>query len=466
MKMLKLHSSNASVTIGIAAAGCLLMNLTIGLLLGYSGILIPQIQTYKNLTVGEISLIATMSNGGQMASALGAGYLAGELGRKNALLLILVPNLAGWIMIGLSQSNVTVLIIGRFLQGFGSVSSIVQVYMAELATADWRASFSASGPMTVCIGTALVYSFGAVMNWQYVAFICGIITIITMVLLGLAMPESPVWLYLHNKKQEAEETLKSLRLKDDGKSKKIQWELDMLSKVQLEQASTQMSFGSVLKEFKYTSTYKPFLYLLAISFCCQLTGGLAILFLSVNLFQDHLGFEGNPYIPSILASLIRLVGTVVSIVAVRKCGKRVLNISSSVLMCLAALLLAFQAYFAETIQEEWPSINNHTLSSLTVVYIAVFIFAFGLGMGTIPWTLAGEMCPSKVQSVTSGLAIFSAYVAVFITVYFLDFMLTYLGTATTFWIFSSVCIFSAIFCYFFQPETNKRTWEDIAKLYK
>ena len=51
---------------------------------------------------------------------------------------------------------------------------------------------------------------------------------------------------------------------------------------------------------------------------------------------------------------------------------------------------------------------------------------FGAGVGTIPWLLLGELCPSKVKGVASGVTVAVAFICIFAVVKLFPFGLKYL----------------------------------------
>ena len=63
---------------------------------------------------------------------------------------------------------------------------------------------------------------------------------------------------------------------------------------------------------------------------------------------------------------------------------------------------------------------------------------FGAGVGTIPWLLLGELCPSKVKSLASGITVAVAFVTIFLVVKAFPYGLEYLGPPATYAFFSVV----------------------------
>ena len=66
------------------------------------------------------------------------GAMAGAIGRKKTIMVFCLPLLVGWIIVGISEGNVLLLCLGRICQGIGTMSSVTQVYLVEVADAQRR----------------------------------------------------------------------------------------------------------------------------------------------------------------------------------------------------------------------------------------------------------------------------------------------------------------------------------------
>ena len=120
------------------------------------------------------------------------------------------------------------------------------------------------------------------------------------------LPETPPWLVLHGREEEAEKVLKWLR----GQNFDISRELEALTAVQGGAGAQAVSFTQTLAAFRYPGAYKPFIILLLVFIFQQLSGSYAVIFYAVTLFKN-IGVSTSPYIPAIITGLIRLIGTLI-----------------------------------------------------------------------------------------------------------------------------------------------------------
>ena len=67
-----------------------------------------------------------------------------------------------------------------------------------------------------------------------------------------------------------------------------------------------------------------------------------------------------------------------------------------------------------------------------------FFSVFGAGVGTVPWLLLGELCPSKVKGIASGVTVSVAFVMIFAVVKIFPYGLEYLSPAGTYGFFAGV----------------------------
>ena len=72
---------------------------------------------------------------------------------------------------------------------------------------------------------------------------------------------------------------------------------------------------------------------------------------------------------------------------------------------------------------------------------------FGAGVGTIPWLLLGELCPSKVKGIASGVTVSVAFVMIFAVVKIFPYGLEYLSPAGTYGFFAGVRTFWNLFIF-------------------
>ena len=200
-----------------AASVFLLANVGGGQVLGFSSILLPQLEEERGqkLDKAEASLIgnlylhstcnfydicvkASISTIGQLVGALASAVSASVIGRRRTILLQCGVSAVAFLAAAFSAGDARLLVASRFLQGVGIASTVGQVYVAEVSPTALRGSLGALGSVGICLGITLVLVMGAVAHWAIVTGLCAVSPLLCVAGFFFC-PESPSWLYAHGK---------------------------------------------------------------------------------------------------------------------------------------------------------------------------------------------------------------------------------------------------------------------------
>lgn len=102
-----------------------------------------------------------------------------------------------------------------------------------------------------------------------------------------------------------------------------------------------------------------------------------------------------------------------------------------------------------------------TIGWLPLVSLLVFIAAFSLGSGPLPWMMFGEILPAKVRGPGGSVATFTNWFLVFLVTKTFVQVQAGLTEAGAFWMFGCFCFLAVFFSIFFLPETKDKTPEQI-----
>ena len=90
---------------------------------------------------------------------------------------------------------------------------------------------------------------------------------------------------------------------------------------------------------------------------------------------------------------------------VRHFGRKPLMVVSSVGMGVSMSCLALNVFLLEA-EREWDDgaevRPRSVLSGAPLLEIVAYMLSNGVGVGTVPWLLLGELCPARVKGVASG----------------------------------------------------------------
>lgn len=380
------------------------------------------------------------------------GTLADKIGRKDTLVLNLIPFSAGWITICYAK-RVPVIILGRFFCGVacGVVSVTIPMYCVEIATADVRGILGSAFQGFQVLGNLLSVIIGAYVTWEYLALM-GAISVIFGTVCFFPMPESPRWLLANDRMDEAISVMDKLQ---NGRVN-AENECNIIYDDLKGQPKGQLSF----KECKHPTVYKPAFIAFTLMFFQQFSGANAVLFYSSRIFEISKGFL-DPKKSTIVICVVQVIVTFTSNLIVDKVGRKILLILSGIFMALSLIVLGTYYYISST-----DVSFESKYSWIPLVSVISFILAFSVGFGPIPWLLASEMVPVRARGAVSGLATFSNGFFAFIVTKTFSEIEDLVGIFGTFWFYSVFSIIGAIFVIFMVPETKGKKLEEIEDIFQ
>lgn len=83
------------------------------------------------------------------------------------------------------------------------------------------------------------------------------------------------------------------------------------------------------------------------------------------------------------------------------------------------------------------------------------------GFGPLPWAIMGEIFPSNLKSVASGLTAGFCWLLGFILTKTFQSLCDLIGLHFTFWMYGVFCLFALLFTVFLLPETEGKTLQEI-----
>lgn len=431
-----------------------------GMAFGFSAVVIPQLVSPTSdiiIDENQASWIASLSSASTPVGCILSGWLMDAIGRKRALLLTEIPLLLGWLLIATAApvSGLYQIYAGRLLVGLGSgmVGAPARVYTGEVTQPHLRGTLSALASVGVSLGVLLEYSVGSCVSWRLLAGLSSIVPSLAL-LLTLLAPESPAWLVSRGRHQEASDSLFRVR----GANCDVQRELDDMRAFAERNNLAKLGWRDTFKELVKPAAAKPFLILVAYFGIYQFSGVNTITFYAVHVFTES-GASMDKYLATILLGVVRLLFTVAGCVALRRCGRRPLTLTSSIgcgvcMVGLGGYMLAW---------EVWSEGGDITRTATWFPVACIFLYtAFcTTGFLIVPWVMIGEVYPSNVRGLIGGLTTCAAHMFVFLVVKSFPLMESLMGHSGTFLMYGFISIFGTAFFWLFLPETKGRSLQEI-----
>ena len=352
-----------------------------GMAVAYSSPASPDLQQPGSSLVlddGQVSLLGSMMPLGALFGSLACGWSMERLGRRTTMLLISLPAVGGWLFITYAGSF-GLIVAGRLFTGFatGCCTVVVPAYLGEVCEPRIRGTMGASFQFQATLGVLLTYIIGKYAHWNFLAMACTCFASVWPVLVCL-IHESPVWLLEHGRDSQALEALTWLR----GRRADLGGEMKALRQ-QVEDADNTKK-ASVL-DLVNPDNLRQFVMGMMVMAMQQLSGINAVIFYTTDIFEDA-GSSIDSNLATIIVGLVQMFSTFAAVVLVDRLGRKVLMLLSNAIMavCLLALGVYFQMKSAG---------NAGDLGWLPLVSLMLYIFAFSIGLGPIPWLMMSKSPP-------------------------------------------------------------------------
>jgi SP family arabinose:H+ symporter-like MFS transporter len=391
-----------------------------------------------------------------------SGKLSDQYGRKIVLILSAVLFLASAIGCMFSTSF-TALIIFRLIGGLGiGVASMVSpLYISEFAPSRLRGMMVSLYQLALTIGIVLAYfsnayladhtqlSYGSTMLTQIFS------TEVWRAMLGLGalpaaifllslfmVPESPRWLMLNGRKEEAFKIL--VRIDGETAARK---------EIMAFQQHGDEKDTSVKELF--TPVYRKALWIgLLLPFLSQVCGINAVIYYGPRILEQA-GFTLNNALGGqVTIGLVNVVFTFVAIFTIDKWGRRPLLLVGIAGAVLSLLIIG--VLFA----------LGMTSGPWILLFILAFIACFAFSFGPVCWVVVGEIFPNAIRGKAMALATLSLWIGNFLVGQLTPLLLDGLGSSWTFWIFALCCSPALWLTWKVIPETKGRSLEDIEAHWK
>lgn len=463
-----------------------LLLLDLGMAISFATIAVPDLLDATeglSLNKSQASWFGSLSYLTQPFGAILSGPIVDYFGRKKATFMVNIPHLLAWILMYFA-SNVPMLFIANGLLGLGTglMEAPINSYVGEITEPSIRGALCTVTQLFTALGVLVMYYLGTVMDWRQAALICICAPLASMLFI-LTVPETPVWLLSRGREKDA---LKSLcYLRGWTTAENVREEYDQLSvyskKLQrcvicckTEEDDTKdcehyrMNFmRRFFLKFRYVmitkETLRPFTLIIMYFLFHSMTGFNPIRPNMVNVCSAFgMPYDGKHIV--LMVGILTFVTSCLTVLLIKMLGKRKLAISA--MFCAALSCMALSIYAKNNLPSTVFSYDVSTfpteLSYIPLVFFYCLTIFHGFG---IPWVLLGEVFPFRSRAAAQGFAAAGNYLIMFVgSKTFLNFETNYALTGA-FSLYAAFGFAGAIYLYFFLPETEGKTLQEIESYY-
>lgn len=404
------------------------------------------------------------------AAALGAliwGKVSDLWGRRKTIITLAVLFFVGTMLVVFSPSSgepgtfsllgYVILVCGRIMIGLavGGASTVVPVYLAELAPYEIRGSITGRNELAIVSGQLAAFVMNAVIAmtlggtiegvWR-VMFAVSALPALALFIGMLRMPESPRWLTENGQYDRALAVLNTVRSPERAEA-----EVREIERIAEQEAAVRDVGWKAVLSNKWLR--RIVLIGIGLSMTQQLTGINSVMYYGTRILEESGMTAQQAVLANIAFGVVAVVGGIIALYNMDRLDRRKtftiglsLTTSCHLLIGIAAIVL--------------PDGNP-----LRPIIILVLVVAFVLSMQTFLniaiWVWLAEIFPLHMRGLGIGISVFFGWtVNGFVALYFPT-LVSAVGISTTFFLFAGIGVLALIFVITQVPETRDRTLEDL-----
>lgn len=472
----------------------------------------------------QIGTVVSAPGLGVIFALLVTGLICDAIGRKKTLLLIAGLYLISAVTSALAPTFET-LVAARLLGGLAFTSlSLASMYTGEMAPDSIRGKLVTMNQVTIGLGLSAAYfanylllqmldappqwmaDLGFVENiWRWMLGV-EVIPALLWLLLLLTIPESPRWLVLNGREDDARLVLSKL-----NSVGKIDGIVSEIRKSALKDGEQRPSVKDQLKDV-FSKRYRMAITIgVTIALVQALTGINAIMFYAPTVFEQvGLGTDAA-FFQSLVLGLVALVFTLIALATIDRYGRRILIIIGLSIAATALMAASWGFSSATYILDKSDIVEIHSQYQsdsidisglegiafendvklkyalraevgdvkakeieanliqraitinvgLVLVSLIAFIAAFNMSIGPIMWVVFSEIVPTRIRGVAIPFFGLTVSVASYFTQQFFPWQLTVMGVGQIFLFYAVMVIIGLVALIRLLPETRNRSIEDI-----
>lgn len=383
---------------------------------------------------------------GGMIGSLLSGGISDRIGRKRVLVWNCAFIVTGAV-VQAASTGIWMFVAGRVLAGIasGCATSVVNGFINEISPPHLRNKLGVGFQVAITTGILLVsltfFFADTSSGWRYSAGFPIVLAFAFVALSRFAVVESPAWLLLKGRTDEARKELARL-FGEDNVDVAMEW-------LQPEEPKNP---GDAVAPSE-TVTY---LMLLSPSLRRQLAGALSIaiiqqfsgintvflyssdMFTTAGIADDRIG--------TVIIDVVNVLPTLVSGPIAIHFGNRTMLIAGMVgmLVCAIGMTVALLV----------------DVATLSIVFTALYVIAFELSLGPLGWVVIGDLFPDSVRAKATSLCLCCNWIATLAIGVGYPYIADVLDDLAFLPFVATLLVFT-VFVYWIVPETSGRTNEEI-----
>jgi SP family arabinose:H+ symporter-like MFS transporter len=495
-----------------------------GFLMGFDASVISGVVTFiePEFALSKIELgwaVASLTLTATLAMMV-SGPLSDRLGRRPVLKIAAALFAVSAIASAMAPDFIT-LVVARMLGGFGVGAALIiaPMYIAEIAPPDLRGRMVSFNQLNIVIGISAAYFSNFLIlslgqsdlgwtqtlgmdrwAWRWMLGVEALPAIFYFFAL-YRVPESPRWLVMHRKDDEALQIMVQVSGRSEAEAELTEVRASLDAQADTERASIKELFRPAMKLVLTIG--------IAVAILQQITGINSVFFYAPMIFeQSGVGTDAS-FMQAVLVGLVNLVFTLLAILLIDRLGRRPLlglglaGIAACMLLLAYGFGSATYTLESEDIASLPAAVNQEALQPLagqafdsdiafreavsaaigsgtykkhqstlvsaaidmnpTLVLIGIlgFVASFAISLGPVMWVLFSELFPNRLRGLAiSFVGLINSAVSFTVQLVF-PWELENFGNSMTFLIYGVFAVIGLLLIMRMLPETKGKSLEEL-----
>ena len=391
------------------------------------------------------------------AAAVGAligGQISDAIGRRKTIIVLAIMFFVGVLLVIFSP-GFEILVIGRIILGLavGGASTVVPVYLAELAPYEIRGSITGRNELAIVLGQFAAFVVNAILGatlghiegvWRIMFGICALPAIALFVGM-LRMPESPRWLVEKGRDDEALAVLKTVRSEDRA----------LAELAQVEQVTEDEKKGNQLgfKEILANKWLRRIVFVgIGVSMTQQLTGINSIMYYGTRVLEQSGFTQTAALMANTVFGLAAVIGGIFALRNMDRLDRRKTFFIGLFLTTICHCLTGIAGMLLPE--------GNPARPYVIAVLVTLFVLSMQSFLNIAIWVWLAEIFPLEIRGLAIGIAVFFGWFVNGLLALYVPTLLNALGLGT-FFLFAVIGVIMLGFLWHEVPETRGRSLESL-----
>ena len=383
---------------------------------------------------------------GCVLGSLGAGRFADRYGRRRIL---------AWVAVLFALTSVAtavaptfpLFVAARFAGGLavGAASLLSPMYVSEVSPPSVRGRMGALYQLSIILGILISYAINYLLrnsgvdNWRWM-FATGVFPSTVFFLLMLAAPETPRFLMMKGRKEEAFMLLERISGRQSAG-------------FAIDEMQAAVHQGGGWQALKRPGVKRALRVSFFLAILIHVSGINTIVDYAPAIFRSAGWKIDGALLSTFLVGVTEFLFTVASFWMIDRFGRKPLYVIGSIGMSASLVVLMVMV---ATDRFHGPAV---------LVVILTYLAFFSSCIGPVFWTLLPEIFPTDVRGLAMTVPVLTQWVANALVVLLFPYAYHQIGKAVTFGFLATMALAQAVFTRFFVPETRNRPLEEIEQFW-